>query len=453
MEVCIRYICIPDRLANSDAFKRASRPKRDHLAGYCYVMLKAGCLRRDKDGRRKKWNNTGYKAFEKYLGRNYVLRTRALLIKLGIIQYDKKYRSRNPDNKKSFGHRFTKAIREDSFRHYRLATTEAPPRFARADAYLKRRGENIRPIKGKATEIHRTLYEMITRLELSEAAILQGVEASPLARRCDRYYSGIGFASRQFFATVDDTGRCYTTLTKLWKGHRHRLTLDGESLIEIDISACQPLVLSLLAESFVSSTECMEFRRLAETGTLYDEISKFSERDVKKTKTAMISFLCGDLPRLTQLNRDRPLSTVQRVHLWFSQNFPEITEYLRATKTSQESKAKMDTPERRKAGKKTGAYCITAFEMQRLEAEIMISGVCSEFIKSYPGEFIATVHDAVMVSQRNVEPVIEIMESEFSRRGLYPSMKQSREGVFVRTIIMRRRELIDKLLCVNGSPL
>lgn len=434
MELCIQYICIPDLLANSDAFQKASKPVRDQLAAFCFVMLKAGCLRRDKDGRRKRWNNAGFKAFQKYLGRAYVVRTRTLLIKLGVIQYDKKYRSRNPNNLKAFGYRFTKVIREDSFRHYRLETSKAAPRFARADAYLKSRSENIRPIKGKATEIHRTLYEMMTRLQLSEAAILQGVESSPLARRCDRYYRGINFASRQFSATVDDTGRFYTTLTKLWKGHRHRLTLDGEPLIEIDISACQPLMLSIMAEPFVPSAECMEFRRLAATGTLYEEISKSTERDVKKTKTAMIAFLCGDLPRLSALNRIRssgPKSTWDLVHLWFSQNFPEITEYLRTTKTSKESGAKMNTPERRKAGKKTGAYCITAFEMQRLEAEIIIGGVCAEFIESYRGEFIATVHDAVMVSEKNVEPVIERMKSEFSKRGLYPSMKQSREGELI----------------------
>jgi hypothetical protein len=329
----------------------------------------------------------------------------------------------------SLGYRFAKSIRKDAFEHYAFETKRGLGRFSEA---LKSRATENRgdtEIQGPVTPTTSKLFELMSRLELPEEQMLKAVDSANLEDRLYHYRQGLEFQRRQFFATVDDTGRFYTSLSNLWKKHRHLLLIQNEPLVEIDVSACQPLMLSLMVEPFVARPECIRFRELTESGKLYDEIAKFTGRPRDKAKKGFLSFLCGDISYKGFHDRRGNVSLRTLILEWFKANFPEIANYLIETKTSEQSRLEMNTEIRREAGKKTCAYAITAYEMQRLEAEIMIEGVCAQFLSQHLNEFIAPVHDAVLVQEGMRFAAEKILKEQFEKRGLKPRVGITKGGV------------------------
>ncbi len=412
----LRYICIPKRLAEQDFFKSGSKPLRDRLAGFCIVMLIKRCRACRTSGIRQ-WRYIHSGVISKYLNPNLTTSVKDTLIAAKIIECNNSYQV----DYRSFGYRFAKGIKKNAFEHYAFETIRAVDRFRKAERRKKTKYKLKLGIRGPATPTIIRLYELMTRLELPEEQMLKAVDSVSLEDRLYHYRQGNAFHRGQLYAKVDDTGRFYTSLTSLWKKHRHLLRIQNEPLVEIDVSACQPLMLSLMVEPFVSMSECIRFRELTESGSLYDKIAEFTGRPRDRAKRGFLSFLCADIPRNGfQDRRPTKVSLRALILAWFKQRFPEIADYLIDTKSSEQSRMKMNTEIRREAGKKTSAYAITAFDMQRLEAEIMIEGVCAQFMKQHPNEFIATIHDAVMVKEEMAFAAEQIMKEQFKKRGLNP---------------------------------
>jgi hypothetical protein len=426
--MCIRYMCVPAKLAEQDFFKYGSKPFRDRLVAFCMVLLLEGGMRRKEDTSRRSWRDwrrIHSDRIRDYINPNYTKFVKDTLIAAKIIECDDSYQV----DKYSLGYRFAKMIRKNAFEHYAFETSRGLDRFCKA-LNIKKPQSGIEPqIRGPVTPTTSKLFDLMTRLELPEEQMLKVVDSANLEDRLYHYRQGYAFHRKQFSATVDDTGRFYTSLTNLWKNLRHLLLIQNEPLIEIDVSACQPLMLSLMVEPFVARHECIRFRELTESGMLYDEIAKFTGRPRDKAKRGFLSFLCAEIPRngFHDLSSKASLRTL--ILEWFQSSFPQIADYLIETKSSAQSRMRMNTEIRRKAGKKTSAYAITAFEMQRLEAEIMLEGVCTQFLTRYPDEFIAPVHDAVLVQEKMRFAAEEILREQFGTRGLKPRVGVTKGGV------------------------
>lgn len=418
----IRYSCVPRKLAEQDLFKNGDKPFRDRLVGFCMVLLMKGCMRRKKT---RRWRYIHSGTIGDYITPSWTKPIKRTLIAANIIECNNSYQA----GKRSLGYRFAKRIRRKAFEHYVFETRCAIKRFTKALDSKKSKTRREPGIRGSVTSTTSRLYELMTRLELPEEQMLKAVDTADIVDRFYHFPKAYGFLHKQFSAKVDDTGRFYTSLTNLWKKHRHLLLVHNEPLVEIDVSACQPLMLSLMVEPFVSRSECMRFRELTESGKLYGEVAAFTGRSRDQAKRGFLSFLCADVSCKGFHDRRGKVSLRTLILEWFKANFPEIANYLIETKTSEQSRLEMNTEIRREAGKKTCAYAITAFEMQRLEAEIMIEGVCAQFLSQHANEFIAPVHDAVLVQEGMRFAAEQILKEQFEKRGLKPRVGITKGGV------------------------
>ncbi len=449
MELCIQLICVPMLLAKSIEFQCSSQSIRERLSLYCFAMLEAGCSPKGGVGK-EKWQSVSHRRLEKYIRRASIRPTREALVQMGVIEVDGKFSFRVPDAKEALGHRFTNAIREVEFIEYELKSKPAVKRLRKQKDWQNRSGEPSIRVRGNATETHRTLFRLMNQLELSNDSISRVAESLPLEKRPYVHFAGTEFSQKRFFATVDDTGRLYTSLANLKKKLRWLLTIQGEALCEVDVRACQPLCLSLIVEHYVSASECIAFRRLSETREIYDQFRDATGLPMDAAKVAGLAFLCGPSPSKRSVARvSEAVTTGNRIglrpkeliHLWFMQSFPEITEFLVTSKSSARSRLKMNTWQRRAAKKRTAVYGVTSFEMQSLEASLIVDGVCKEFIQRFPGRFIGPVHDAVLCTQDLTEDVVEIMKAVFQRRDLYPSIKIEVGGRVLREIHSCRKTI------------
>jgi hypothetical protein len=438
----MQLIFIPKLLATNIEFQCSTQAIRERLAIYCFVMLEAGCSPKGSVGK-EKWQRVSQRRLEKYLRGASIKTTREALVQIGVIEVDGKFSFRVPDAKKALGHRFTNAIREGEFIEFELKSKPAVKRFSKQKDWQNRSGEPSIRIRGNATETHLALFRLMNQLELSNDSIRQVVESLPLEKRPYVYLAGTEFSQQRFFATIDDTGRLYTSLANLKKELRWLLTIQGEPLCEVDVRACQPLLLSVIVEPHVSTSECMAFRRLAETREIYDQFRDVTGLSMNEAKKAGLEFLCGPSPskgaiarvsEALQIGNRMNLRPKDIIHLWFRQSFPEINEFLIRSKSSARSTLKMNTWQRRAAKKKTAAYGVTSFEMQSLEASLIVDGVCKEFIQRFPGRFIGPIHDAVLCTKDLTQEVIEIMNGVFQKESLNPSIKIEVGGRVLREI-------------------
>ena len=426
------YIRLPLSLLSHEGFLRMYKPHRDSISLYCFCMLMKGCARRLKKAGMRDCVPVGYQFLETHLRRSAIKRARNWLIKNGFIEIDGVFRFRNPDRKKSLGHRFTPLFLQSEFLPHELETVRGQRRIEKAWAIRQQSQSKSRPIKGPATETHRTLYELMNLLELPESEMVREVEASPAQKQASRLNRGLEFSRKKFWGTVSPNGRFYTSLANLWKSHRILLTANGEPLCEIDISVCQPLCLSLIAEQHVHVDECVRFRELCETRKLYEVISEVTGLTIDEAKIKILAFLCGRNRTPKSLIRIREaeersdtsaLSPIEKIHLWFRQAFPEFSRFLAEWKSSKASREKMKRLKRAQGTKFTEPHRIASNEMQSMEAEIIIQGVCAEYIRRFPGEFIAPIHDAILIPNRMKGHVIDIVYQVVSNKKLQPQIK------------------------------
>lgn len=428
-----RQVKLPLSLLSHEGFLRMPKAQRDSISLYCFCMLMKGCARKFKKAGPTDCVPVGYEFLTTHLRRSAIKRARDWLIKNGFIEIDGVFRFRNPERKKSLGHRFTQLFLHSEFVPHELETVRAQRRIEKASTIRHQSQSKSRRIKGVPSDTHQTLFDLMHLLDLPEAEMLREVNGSPPNKFASRLNRGLEFCRKNFWATVSPNGRFYTSLTNLWKAHRNLLTAKGEPLCEIDISACQPLCLSLIAEQHISTDECVRFRELCESRRLYVVIREVTGLTIEEAKIEILAFLCGrnrtpkSLARIREAEEREDtsvLSPVEKIHSWFRQAFPEFSVFLSEWKSSKESREKMRRLKRaRGTTKRTDPHRIASNEMQSMEAEIIIQGVCAEYIKKFPGEFIAPIHDAILIPDRMRSHVIEIIYQAVSDKRLQPQIK------------------------------
>ena len=219
----------------------------------------------------------------------------------------------------------------------------------------------------------------------------------------------------QFFATRGTHGRLFTTFSNLCKVVRKELrTVDGERLIEVDVSCCQPLLLWHLAfrasGSPCADTFCPQYRTLCETGQLYDSLLELCQAESQKPPKPdrpVVNWPSdkGELKEaflstLFTYKRSMQRSAVYKV---FARAFPEIARYLIASKKKN--------------------YRQTSWDCQKLESQLVIDGACTSVLTNYPEAVLLTVHDAVLVPQTLVGVVVSAILEEFRSIGVTPTLK------------------------------
>ena len=70
---------------------------------------------------------------------------------------------------------------------------------------------------------------------------------------------------------------------------------------------------------------------------------------------------------------------------------------------------------------KEGHHNNLALQLQRLESSIFIKGVASKLCKL--DKWFSTIHDSIVCKEEDIELVSSLILEEYSKRGLYPTLK------------------------------
>ena len=174
------------------------------------------------------------------------------------------------------------------------------------------------------------------------------------------------------------TGRAYSDANQLPKGVRETLLIDGEPTAEIDIVNCQPMLLATIYPT--QSKEWEQYKQLAESGQIYEELGRAANLNRTDAKNEFIPFIFGG---------NRPIAEE-----FFRGTFPELLEAIRVRRQT--------------------SYKALAYELQNKESEIIVECICNQFKA-------ASIHDGVRVKVSDAETVKAFIESTFQELwGLVP---------------------------------
>ena len=205
------------------------------------------------------------------------------LIKLGIIE-KKPGRYYDGGNRSLKQHRNAYRLKPD-YRGNTVRIVHAIPiKAAKANAYHNLLIKDA--IGGNPNRQH--IWDSMRRAEISEDAF-QFIDG-PLTingdqRDCYRRSVEAVMNRELYFCTDGKTGRVFNNFSNLWSELRQFLTIDGESLCEIDIRNSQPLLASLLYPE--DSEEKQRYLNVVLKGNFYRHLEANSGRvypDYKKLK-------------------------------------------------------------------------------------------------------------------------------------------------------------------------
>lgn len=214
------------------------------------------------------------------------------------------------------------------------------------------------------------------------------------------FYSISEYTDRNYRFTVDAFGnRAHTNLTNLSADFRQFLTVDGEPLGQVDISNSQPLFFYLHLQniSSIPQWEKDRYQAIVEGGKFYEffmeklSIPAKKRQDVKHKILAAVFF-------------DKHRNKESRYIKIFKQELPHIAVYIEMLK-------KRDHRQIAKL-------------LQRAESKFIIERVVAEFIKEFSGkEFIATIHDSLVVKNSVLNAAKEIIIKCSRAEGINPKLK------------------------------
>ena len=184
----------------------------------------------------------------------------------------------------------------------------------------------------------------------------------------------------------DPYGRLHSPFTNLKREFRAGFTADGETLVGIDMSCCQPTLLALQTQERKFFDDCLADR-------LYGSIAEMLECSRDEAKEAYCHFAYSS--SVTANSRD---TRRRKIHELFQAEYPETSRYI----TEQ----------------KSGDYRQFSHELMGYESELFIDGLLEEFCKGKM--FCLSVHDGLFVKQSELETarkmVIRKIKTEINER-------------------------------------
>lgn len=219
---------------------------------------------------------------------------------------------------------------------------------------------------------------------------------------------------------VDDKGgRFYTMMVGMGKDFRRNcLTMDGERIVEVDVSSSQPTLLGLKVKQDTGKTT--EWLQHCLKGDFYEWVKKLTDVKVdrSKVKKYIMRFLFScygsnlsktydgeHFPPDTKTYKTGYRKFEHRLTSYLKDNMPEVYDLIEHHKRHPYWVEKSWTDNWRK--KRKGKWCSSLpVEMQRVEVEYIKACLSKlpEDMKFY------TIHDAVCVRESDGAKVKEVME-------------------------------------------
>ena len=231
---------------------------------------------------------------------------------------------------------------------------------------------------------------------------------------------------------VDRYGRVHTPLTNLRRVVRPALRIHGQELVEVDVSNAQPLLLGfIVAKFFAGDWSLAQIKRLGSACDLSDPFNgmgftRWSTNlppDLRDyLETCERGEFYGALADAWGLPCQSPKEKNEIKRLVFKH---VLFGRVRQGKRHWEAFRRL-WPSVAIALQliKHGDHGTSARACQRIESQLMISGVVQRFLREHPDQLIQTIHDSVLVLPEAVEIAKGAILKEFAIIGLTPSIKE-----------------------------
>lgn len=260
------------------------------------------------------------------------------------------------------------------------------------------------------TEIHCHLYKFLESIKIDSVNALKSIKDLNIIEHNISEFAINKFLNKEFFFISDQYGRVHTNITSLKSSLRQFITYKGEKLYNVDIINSQPLFL-LLIPFFTTSIRCT-----------FSDFIEVGELDVFKYKQLAES---GELYEYLINNMDQDDYLAEQTNEYDKKQFKEnfFRETLFGTEVSRVFWELFPTVAKAIADIKKDDYRSLAWMMQRAESKLIITQICGRLMKEHPDYFISTIHDSILTTEEHVDEIKLIMEQEFKKLGLCPSIR------------------------------
>lgn len=213
-------------------------------------------------------------------------------------------------------------------------------------------------------------------------------------------------------------GRYHTNISCFHKVLRPFLRVDGQPLVEVDVSACQPLCLAVLLHDIkkdiltsVPLTE--EQTRLAHTLSIFPVCCASEEEDdtIRYKKDCESGKFYERMQEICKVDSKSQMKKKMFKDVFFGKRtlagfrslYPTMTRLIEWVKRHD--------------------YRHLSHELQRIESSIVIDDACDVMRVEHSEVPILTIHDAILTTGEHVGLVKDVLRAAFNRRGVNPQIK------------------------------
>ena len=309
------------------------------------------------------------------------------------------------------------------------------------------------------------LHSQIARVTFDEESVNRHLDAiTDPDRRWSVATNVRMIRNRDYSIKEDNDGRVHHPVTRLPKSIRHSILVDGESIHEIDVVNCQPLLLPLIYRSWNDSGRCfariplgtlvkysdssardrgerepllcvvpreiVEFVSWCERGEVYERLAEMAGWSVgdESSRESVKVRVYRNLLYADGAGLQRDDNTLAKA---FRERFPDLYAMLWSAQHRTLVDARTRSRVRSVASAPSGKTSIIRksvlpFYMQRIESQIVVRGVVPRWMNEKPGRFLATIHDSLLVAESDAEDAAQMLRDEFAAVGLFPQVKVSK---------------------------
>jgi hypothetical protein len=290
-------------------------------------------------------------------------------------------------------------------------------RYAKARARIKRDSEKARRDEGVPLDY---LHLHLGRLSFEAEEVARYFEEMPVpsnwkeAERIHSYaFSASLVAGRSWTFHRCAAGRLHYPLTNLPKALRRLLRYQGEALVEIDVSSCQPFFASsLYPDRYLIERTRFEGTRFEMSPEKIRRTQEEKRRYLADVKSGFYERI-GEAAGWTGSRNDLKLEVLKRVFFGSDEqwNGPVCDAFwnLYPVLASIIDLGKCDL------GFWRGDREL-ALRLQGAEASVFIDGALRRIAEEMPGVPALPLHDCLMTTAGNVEDVVEVLREEFMRQ-------------------------------------
>jgi hypothetical protein len=295
-------------------------------------------------------------------------------------------------------------------------------RYARGRARLKRDSEKARREEGVPLDY---MHLHLGRLSFDDEEVARYFEEMPEptnwkeAERIHSYwYSAALVAGRSWTFHRCAAGRLHYALTNLPKALRRLLRYQGEALVGIDVSSCQPFLASSLYPDRYSNEGTRFEMEMSETAIKWTQEEK--RRYLADVRSGFYERI-GKAAGWTGNKKDLKLEVLKVVFfgseqqasgpIWeaFGDLYPILAEIINLGKWD--------------LGFWRGDREL-ALRLQGSEASVFIDGALRRIAEEMPGVPAFPLHDCLLTTAGNAEAVLRVLQEEFLRQfGEVPSFE------------------------------